>query len=111
VAPALIVRGGASSQAGEDCLAHGLCTVFSRVLHARVHSWDDRSSTQRARPRTAPQVRNFRRSILSASIDRVPAAAGDCQVYALCIRGTAFLWHQVGGGGAPLVDRWAPPIA
>ncbi|KIZ05800.1 hypothetical protein MNEG_2154 [Monoraphidium neglectum] len=41
------------------------------------------------------QVRNFRRSILSASIDRVPAAAGDCQVYALCIRGTAFLWHQV----------------
>ncbi|KAI8473916.1 MAG: pseudouridine synthase [Monoraphidium minutum] len=41
------------------------------------------------------QVRNFRRTIMSVSIDPVPATAGGCQAYVLHIRGTAFLWHQV----------------
>jgi hypothetical protein len=44
-----------------------------------------------------PQVRNFVRSITHVSLEPVPAAAGGCQAYALHIRGTAFLWHQVGG--------------
>ncbi|GIL88869.1 hypothetical protein Vretifemale_16791 [Volvox reticuliferus] len=42
-------------------------------------------------------VRSFRRRILSFNIDPVPTSAADKahQVFAMTVRGTAFLWHQV----------------
>ncbi|GFR44474.1 hypothetical protein Agub_g5737, partial [Astrephomene gubernaculifera] len=42
-------------------------------------------------------VRSFRRRILSFTIEpvRCGAGAGSHEVYALVVRGTAFLWHQV----------------
>ncbi|PNG99245.1 putative tRNA pseudouridine synthase C25B8.05, partial [Tetrabaena socialis] len=42
-------------------------------------------------------VRSFQRRILSFSIDPVPTSAGGGAhaVFALTVRGTAFLWHQV----------------
>ncbi|PNW86426.1 hypothetical protein CHLRE_02g086050v5 [Chlamydomonas reinhardtii] len=42
-------------------------------------------------------VRSFRRRILSFTVEPVTTSAADAahQVYALTVRGTAFLWHQV----------------
>lgn len=47
----------------------------------------------------AEHVSNFRRTILDLRIERVEGCGwgGDRQLYELYIRGTAFLWHQVGG--------------
>ncbi|KXZ47646.1 hypothetical protein GPECTOR_34g805 [Gonium pectorale] len=43
-------------------------------------------------------VRSFRRRIVSFTIDPVPTSSGEGgehQVFALTVRGSAFLWHQV----------------
>lgn len=46
----------------------------------------------------AAHVKTFRRTILDFRIEAVPGAnLGGCQLFALHVRGTAFLWHQVLG--------------
>lgn len=46
------------------------------------------------------QVKNFMRQVLSASIEPAGTRCAGMSVVALRIKGTAFLWHQVGEGQA-----------
>lgn len=46
------------------------------------------------------QVTNFRRRVLDFTLEPLPGCAwGGRRLLQLNIRGTAFLWHQVGGAG------------
>jgi hypothetical protein len=46
-------------------------------------------------PHANLQVKNFRREVLSATIEPAAVACPGMSVVALRIKGTAFLWHQV----------------
>jgi tRNA U38,U39,U40 pseudouridine synthase TruA len=42
------------------------------------------------------KVRNFRREVLAATLEPAGVSCEGMTVLALYIKGTAFLWHQVG---------------